>query len=96
MADTTLYYRTAEGALVSRTVTGEGEPVVPDGATVLTPEEHAAELVDIEAQREAHAQELTDADAAAALEDYSALRAAGIPEVSARRLTGYTGPDVEV
>ncbi|MEV5929901.1 hypothetical protein ACPCSG_26960 [Streptomyces cellulosae] len=95
MADATLYYRTAEGSLVSRVVTGGGEPALPDGATALTEEEYLAALADVEAARQAHADELVAADEANQLADYQALRASGIPEATARRLTGYDGPDVE-
>jgi hypothetical protein len=94
MADATLYYRTAGGALISRQVTGDAaeEPALPEGATLLTPTEYAAALDDIKAERQEHAQQLTEADEAAQLADYQALRTAGIPEATARRMSGYTGP----
>ncbi|MFK0063341.1 hypothetical protein ACIQTN_29450 [Streptomyces werraensis] len=94
MADATLYYRTATGALVSRAVTGEA-PDLPEGATELTAEQYALELEAIEEARQEHVEDLVATDEANALADYQALRASGIPEATARRLTGYTGPDVE-
>ncbi|CAL9538084.1 hypothetical protein [Streptomyces sp. enrichment culture] len=97
MAEATLYYRTAEGALASRTALGDHAeaPTLPEGATELTAEEYAAELADVEAARQAHADGLVAADEANQSADYQALRASGIPEETARRLTGYDGPDVE-
>ncbi|MER7742302.1 hypothetical protein ABTX34_28975 [Streptomyces sp. NPDC096538] len=97
MADVTLYYRDAEGTLVSRTVTGEGAqpPEPPEGSTVLTTAEYETALAEVEAERQAYAQQLAETDQANQLADYQALRASGIPEATARRLTGYTGPDVE-
>lgn len=97
MADVTLYYRTAEGALVSRVITGEDveAPSPPDGATLLTEEEHAAALADVEAARRQHAEELVAADEANQRADYEALITTGVPEATARRLSGYTGPAAE-
>jgi flagellar biosynthesis/type III secretory pathway protein FliH len=97
MVDVTLYYRTADGALVSRTVSGdqvEG-PELPEDATVLTEEEYTAARAEVEAARQAHAAQLAAEAEAAQREDYEALRALGVPEVSARRMSGYTGPDLE-
>lgn len=95
MPDTTLYYRTAGGALASQAASGEtaGTPALPEGATALTQEEYEAELAAIEAARQEHAEDLVAADEANQSADYQALRASGIPEATARRLTGYTGPD---
>jgi hypothetical protein len=93
MAEVTLYYRTAEGALIARAVSGEDveEPTLPDGATLLTEEAYTAALADVRAARDAHAEELTAEAEANQLADYEALRASGIPEATARRLTAYTG-----
>jgi hypothetical protein len=93
MAEVTLYYRTAAGVLASRAVSGEDveEPTLPDGATPLTEEAYTAALADVQAARDAYAEELTAQAEANQLADYEALRASGIPEATARRLTGYTG-----
>ncbi|MGX1514037.1 hypothetical protein [Streptomyces collinus] len=95
MPDTTLYYRTAGGALASQAASGEaaGPPALPEGATELSAEEYATELAEIQAARQDHAADLIAADEANQSADYEALRASGIPEATARRLTGYTGPD---
>jgi hypothetical protein len=91
MADASLYYRTAGGALASRTVTGDHAeaPPLPEGATALT----EAEYADAQEQRQAHTQQLTQETEANQQADYEALRALGVPEATTRRLTGYMGPD---
>lgn len=95
MPDTTLYYRTASGALASQAASGEaaGAPSLPQGATALTREEYETELAAVEAARQEHAEDLVAADEANQSADYEALRASGIPEATARRLAGFTGPD---
>lgn len=97
MAETIQYFRTAGGVLASRTaITDAEEPQpLPDGATELTEEEYEAALVDVEAARQQYAEELVAADEANQRADYTALRTSGIPEETARRLTGYDGPDAE-
>lgn len=97
MAQATQYFRTAAGVLASRTTTGDAEEPqpLPEGATELTEEEFTAELADVEAARQQYAEDLVATDEANQSADYTALRSSGIPEATARRLTGYTGPDVE-
>ncbi|WP_405961296.1 hypothetical protein OG235_37180 [Streptomyces sp. NBC_00024] len=94
MAEARLYYRTDGGALVSRVVTGESAeaPALPEGATPLTEAEYTAALGVVEAEREEYKQELMAGEEAAQQADYDALKASGIPEATARRLSGYTGP----
>ncbi|MEV0016699.1 hypothetical protein [Streptomyces tendae] len=93
MPDTTLYYRTAGGALASQAASGDtaAAPELPEGATELTREEYDTELGAVQAARQEHAEDLVAADEAAQSADYEALRASGIPDATARRLTGYTG-----
>ncbi|MFI2434633.1 hypothetical protein [Streptomyces sp. NPDC018693] len=95
MADATLHYRTADGVLASRMVTGEQAepPALPEGATALTEAEYADALADVQAQHEEYGQQLVQEAEANQQADYEALRAAGIPEATARRLSGYSGPD---
>jgi hypothetical protein len=91
---TDLYYRTAGGVLASRTATGDHPetPALPEGATALTEGEYADALADVEAQRASYTQQLKQETETNQQADYEALRTAGIPEASARRLSGYTGP----
>ncbi|MDQ1018967.1 hypothetical protein [Streptomyces afghaniensis] len=98
MAEAVLYYRAAGGVLASRVASGETveAPELPDGATPLTEAEYTAALNQVEAEREAYKQEVTANDESNQQTDYQALRASGIPETTARRLSGYTGPDGSV
>jgi hypothetical protein len=95
MAEATLYYRTADGVLTSRVVTGETveEPALPEGATELTAEQYETALAAVNEARQEHAEELVATDQANAHADYEALLASGIPEATARRLTGYAGEE---
>lgn len=94
MAEAKLYYRTAGGVLASRVVTGESAqaPALPQGATLLTEAEHAQALGEVRAERQEYVDGLVAAAEANQGSDYQALRALGVPEETARRLTGYTGP----
>ncbi|MFI9418092.1 hypothetical protein [Streptomyces werraensis] len=97
MAETIQYFRTADGVLASRKTTADAEEPqpLPEGATALTEEEYETALAAVEEARQQHAEELIATDRANQLADYTALRTSGIPEATARRLTGYEGPDVE-
>ena len=95
MPETTLYYRTAGGALARKAASGDSAqaPALPEGATELTAKEYETELAAVRDARQDHADGLVAEDEANQSADYEALRASGIPEATARRLTGYTGPD---
>ncbi|MGX1301318.1 hypothetical protein RKD35_002806 [Streptomyces albogriseolus] len=92
--DVTLYYRTAGGVLATRRVSGDHAeaPDLPDGATPLTAEEYDTELAAVQAERQEYVDLLASEAAANQAADYQALRALNVPEETARRLTGYTGP----
>ncbi len=97
MAEVTQYFRTSDGVLASRTTSGavdEAAPL-PEGSTPLTEAEYTTELAAVEAARQEQAEELVAADEARTREDYLALRGAGVPEATARRMSGYAGPAVE-
>lgn len=89
---TTIYYRMANGAVSERVVEGvEGPIAPPPGATEITAEEYQQGLAEWEAAREARRAEVQAAEAAEAKQAYEDLIAAGIPEATARRLSGYVG-----
>ncbi|WP_146238351.1 hypothetical protein [Streptomyces sp. Act143] len=97
MADRTLYYQYADGSVSKRTVTDTGEPVPPPpGGTEITAEEYAQQLAAIEQTNADAEAELHDQEQQQSLEDYQALLALSVPEATARRLSGYTGPAEEV
>lgn len=92
---TTYYvlYDDGSASLITST-TDEEPPLAKPGQFVdrATYETRAAELREL---REDHAAALQAADQQRAQEDYDALLAAGIPEATARRLSGYTPPTPE-
>lgn len=92
MEETTIYYQFPDGSVAERTVSGgTGDVEPPEGAVEITKEEYEAALAVIEEERERKRQEEKDAAEARAREDYEALRALGVPEETARRMSGYTG-----
>lgn len=86
----TQHYRLEGGILAVRTVTGTALPELPDGATLVTPEEYAIQLAELQAQKQAHRTRLDEQDQERMRGDYDALRELGVPVETASRLTGYT------
>lgn len=97
MAEVSLYYRIADGALVARAAAGGDvtEPELPEGATRLSEGEYQTALADVRAQRQEHAADVAAAEQQSQQADYEALRALNVPEATARRLSGYTSPAPE-
>jgi hypothetical protein len=94
--ETTYYYRHDNGGYEVVTVTGDAEYVPPAGAVEISQAEYEAGVAAVAAHNDAHLADLRDADRQTALADYQALIAAGIPEETARRLSGYTpDPDLD-
>ncbi|WP_328434599.1 hypothetical protein [Streptomyces sp. NBC_00425] len=91
MSEHTLYYRNANGS-VSRVVTSlDADDIRVQGGTVqITEAEYQEAYAEIQRVNEEGKTELATADRERHVEDYEALRAAGIPEATARRLSGYT------
>lgn len=85
----TQHYRLPDGVLALRAVTGADLPELPEGATPVTPEEYEAELAELKGEREAHRARLAAEDQKRMKGDYDALRALGVPEETASRLSGY-------
>jgi len=85
----TQHYRLPGGVLAMRSVTGMDLPPLPKGAKAVTPEEYEAELSDLKGKKEAQQAQQAAEDQARMRGDYDALRALGVPEETASRLTGY-------
>lgn len=67
-------------------------PVLAKAGRLVTETEYDAYVAGLAAEREEHLAEVRAQEEAQAREDYEALRAAGVPEATARRMSGYTGP----
>lgn len=88
---TVYYLRYADGHLGQITATGV-EPVIPEGATVLTQVQYEEAVGAMREAHEARLAEVLDAEEAQRRQAYEALAAVpGIPEEVARSLSGYTG-----
>lgn len=91
----TIYYlRYAEGHLGQVTVTGP-EPVIPEGATLLTQEQYEQERGLMLQAHQERLDQLQAEEAAARLAQYEELKAVGLSEPTARSLSGYDGPQTE-
>lgn len=88
----TYFYRHDNGAFSSRTVDGVEDAIEPPaGATEISRDEYDAGVAGLEAANAQLAADVMAAEQALAREDYEALIAAGIPEATARRMSGYEG-----
>jgi hypothetical protein len=62
---------------------------------LITEDEFASALAALQARQDAFVGELVAADEAVTASDYGELRAAGISDAAARRMSGYTGATPE-
>lgn len=90
----TYYYQYPDGSIVSVVASGT-EPTPPEGATVLTKADYDTAVTQHEQARQQRDNDTKAAEAANARSDYDALIAAGIPEATARRLSGHTPAPTE-
>ena len=94
MEETTIHYQFENGSVAERVISGgTGDASPPVGASEITKEQYDAALAVIKEANEQQEAEERAAEQARIGADYEALRALGVPEDTARRLTGYTGPD---
>lgn len=84
-----------DGSVGRITVTNGQEPVLGKPGRLVTEEEYRGRLEEIQAVRDQARADQEAADLARTREDYLALRAAGVPDATARRMSGYTGPEIE-
>lgn len=83
-----------DGRLSQITVTNGQEPVLVDGAKLVAPEVYEELRAKMRAAHEARVTELLAAEEDARRQQYEDLRGVGLPEATARGLSGYTGPDL--
>lgn len=91
----TFYYKYPDESVGVRTVVGVEEVTHPPGVTLITAEDYQTRLAEIEAQRQADEAATRASEQSQRAEDYEALLAAGIPEATARRLSGHTPQEVQ-
>ncbi|MGW3736689.1 hypothetical protein [Streptomyces sp. NPDC005148] len=73
-----------------------GEPTLTSPGRLVSEAEHQARVDELKAANDAHVAEIQAEDETRQREDFDALVASGLPEASARRLSGYEGqPNTE-
>ncbi|MGW0086553.1 hypothetical protein [Streptomyces sp. NPDC003393] len=89
---TTVYFQLANGA-VGRLETEREDPDLPEGAELITQEEYEAAKAALEEAHAEHVASMEQELQEQAGTDYAALVGLGLPEETARRLSGYTPPE---
>ncbi|PSK57990.1 hypothetical protein B0E38_01835 [Streptomyces sp. 111WW2] len=92
---TTFYVLFDDGSASLMTSTTGEEPPLPKPGRFVDQTEYEERRDAIRAEREEYVAELQAEDERRTREDYEALIATGVPEATARRLSGYTGPGEE-
>lgn len=87
------YFRTPAGSVAEIRETQPGATPLPHGAVEIDAEEYGADLTHMEEARARHVAELQAADRARQKADYAALSTLGLPEETARRLSGLGSAD---
>ncbi|MGO4422754.1 hypothetical protein AB4Z54_29635 [Streptomyces sp. MCAF7] len=76
-------------------VTGGHEPQLARPGTLVPATRYEARLGELTADHAAYVIQLQAADEARTRQDYEALLGAGVPEESARRMSGHTAPEAD-
>ncbi|MGW7708242.1 hypothetical protein [Streptomyces sp. NPDC054771] len=92
MEDRTFYYRHEGGSYSTRTVNYPGDIAPPEGAVGITESDYTEGVAAVEAANAKLEEEQRGAEMEQCRADYEALIVAGVPQVTASRLTGYTLP----
>ncbi|WP_433341755.1 hypothetical protein [Streptomyces sp. CA-253872] len=82
-------YEDGSAGRISADAAEDEPPTLAKAGRVVTEEEYDAYVTALAAQRDEHLAEVRDQEQARAREDYDALRVAGVPEATARRMSGY-------
>lgn len=86
-----VYVRHGDGSVSAVEVLGRGEHVAQPGDVEIGQEEYERIRAEHVAARESHVADLLEGDEQRMRGDYEALIVVGIPEGTARRLSGYQG-----
>ncbi|MER5904331.1 hypothetical protein ABT150_30225 [Streptomyces mirabilis] len=87
----TRYIRFPDGVLGRITVVGDLEPELPDGAKYVTQEVYEELRAELREQHDTRVAEMLATEKDARRQQYEDLVAAGIPEATARALSGHGG-----
>ncbi|WP_433379431.1 hypothetical protein [Streptosporangium sp. CA-115845] len=85
----TRYFRSQGGSIGEINESQPGAGGLPEGAVEITEKEFQEAYAGWQTGVAEHVAGLEEAEAERAEEDYEALRAAGIPQATAQRLSGY-------
>jgi hypothetical protein len=89
---TTHYVQFPDGHIGQITGHAGTEPVLPEGSTLLTQEQYEALRAQLQDAHDARLEQLLAAEEAARLQQYQDLLGVGLPDATARSLSGYDGP----
>ncbi|WPR52861.1 hypothetical protein SJI45_19180 [Streptomyces sp. S399] len=95
--DTVTYWVIYDDGSVGRIeiTNGQQEPALSKPGRLVSEVEYQERLDELRAEQERRRAERAAEDEARTRTDYLALRAAGVPEDTARRMSGYTGPAID-
>ncbi|MGW0592749.1 hypothetical protein [Streptosporangium sp. NPDC002607] len=83
------HFRAPNGSVGEIRESAQQVTPLPGGAVEITAEEYEQNLAALQADKAEYVAELEAAEAGRAKNDFDALTAPGLPEASARRLSGY-------
>lgn len=89
------YWVLYDDGSASRIESTNGEPVLTSPGRLVTEAEYQARVEELEAANAAEIEAIQAEEENRRREDYEALLAAGVPDATARRLSGYQGEGTE-
>jgi len=92
---TVYYVRFPDGHIGQITAAFGTEPLLPEGSTTLTQEQYQELRGQMHDAHEARLAQIQAAEEAARLQQYQDLLEVGLPDATARGLSGYDGPSTE-
>ncbi|WP_326817852.1 hypothetical protein OIE61_29195 [Streptomyces sp. NBC_01762] len=96
VAEPVTYWVLYDDGSSGRTESTTGEPTLTSPGRLVTEAEYQARVDELKAANDAYVAEIQAEDEARQRQDFEALVASGLPDATARRLSGYEGqPDTE-
>lgn len=91
-SDAVTYWVIYDDGSIGKIETTGGPPTLPKPGRFVTEEEYRERAEELDAAHREHLERLRREEEARTWADFKALLDAGVPEETARRLSGYTGP----